>query len=294
MVLSGVAVGWLYINSFETVLRSNEVAEVPSPENTVLAVIPDDVEVASKLAEKVRLLCLVPTTRDKHKEEASSVKNTWGKHCNKILFVTNETDDHINSSFAITYNPTTKDEPAWLKLKYALHHIYDNYYDEFDWVLKCEQNDYVIVENVRYMLYNVSTEEPNVVARCSSSTKIDDHSAFVLNKEAMRKLVDDAFTAGTSCSRDQNIENQYTKISECLASVEVNFVKSQDRTGKERFLKDNIQETINALKSYNDFRTDISNFTAVWPKANPHDLYVYNFFIYEMRSYGAPQEQPPL
>lgn len=179
-------------------------------------------------------------------------------------------------------------------MEYALKHIYDKYGDEFDWILKAEPSNYVIVENVRYMLHSSSSAQPNVVARLAGPAKIDDDSAYVLSREAVRRLVVDAFTSGTSCSSDQNVENEFTKISECLVDVEANFVKSQDAHGRELFLQDNVIGTINSLKSPNDFRAELSNFTAVWPKASPHDLYIFNFFIYEMRSYGAPQDIPPL
>lgn len=297
VIVLGVILGWLYANSFETPVESKYMLEkVQSIDSNVVfpTVIPDDVEVATKLAEKVRLLCLVPTRRNQHKEDATSLKNTWGWHCNKLLFVTNEFDEYINDSIAIAYTATGKDEKPWHKLKYALQHVYGNYDGEFDWILKTELNNYAIVENVRYMLHNYSSAQANVVGRLASPAKIDDNSAYVLSREAVRRLAVDAFNTGNNCSSDQNVNNEFTKISECLVEIQSNFVKSQDAHGRELFLKDHVSGTINSLKSRNDFRKEVSNFTAVWPKAGPHDLHILNFFVYEMRSYGAPQEMPPL
>lgn len=107
LLVLGVLLGWLYASSFEMPLQSNDFSEnVQSIEYNVVfpTVIPDDVEVAAQLAEKVRLLCLVPITRERHKNEAISLKNTWGWHCNELLFVTNELDEYVNASIGIAYN----------------------------------------------------------------------------------------------------------------------------------------------------------------------------------------------
>lgn len=297
VVFAGVMLGWLHANSYELIPGSKYTSyDVQSIDNSSVhpTVIPDDVEVATKLAEIVRLLCLVPTTRNQHKEDATSLKNTWGWHCNKLLFVTDEFDEYVNASTAIVYNSTNKNETSWHKVKYALHHIYENLWDDFDWVLKAEQSNYAVVENVRFMLHNVSTSQPRVVARCVAPSKIDDGSAYLLNREALRKLVDDGFATGTNCSSEQSVQNEFTKISECLVEAQVDFVESHDANGRALILKETVSNTIQALASPNEFRTEVSNFTAVWPSATPHDMYIFNFFIYDVRSYGAPQDMPPL
>lgn len=295
VVAVGLVLGWLYANSYEVVSRehfSKNVISVPIDGDSH-SVIPDDIEVAAKLAENVRLLCLIPTSNGQHNGTASSLKNTWGRHCNKLVFVTDKFDQFVDASNGIIHHSTAQNETSWHKLKYALQLVYEKYNDEFDWILKAEQSNYVIVENIRYMLHNISTTQPNVVARHAGPAKIDDESAYVLSKEVLHRLAI-AFSTKTNCRSDQNVQNEFSKMSECLAEVRANFVKSQDGNGRELFLKDNVMGTINSLKSPNDFRTEISNFTAVWPKATPHDMHVFNFLIYDVRSYGAPQDMPPL
>lgn len=298
VVALGIVLGCLYANWYRSVptLKKDlgETVNLASDNVDPLCVIPDNVDVATRLAEKVRLLCLIPTIIADHKEIATSLKNTWGWHCNKLVFVTDGFDEYINASNAIIYHSKVENETTWHKLKYALQQVYDKYSDDFDWILKAEQTNYVIVENVRYMLHGISSTQPNVVARHAGPTKIDDDSAYVLSKEAVRRLVNDAFSSGPNCSDDGNDQNEFAKMSECLVETQANFVKSQDAHGRELFLKDKVIDSIYSLNSFNDFRTEISNFTAVWPRANSHDMYVFNFLIYEVRSYGAPQDMPPL
>lgn len=48
----------------------------------------------------------------------------------------------------------------WWKTKEALKYIYENHFDDADWFLRAEDDSYVIVENLRYMLYPYPADEP--------------------------------------------------------------------------------------------------------------------------------------
>ena len=52
----------------------------------------EDIE-AQKLAKEVRVLCWIMTNPANHEKKAVHVKNTWGKRCNKLIFISSKTGE---------------------------------------------------------------------------------------------------------------------------------------------------------------------------------------------------------
>lgn len=109
----------------------------PSDIESDNASTPYDESLSAQLFEKVKILCMVMTHPENHKTKAVHIKNTWGRRCNKLLFISSEDDDelevaviHFNESRDILWNKTRES----FKYLYA-HHLYD-----FDWFMKADDD----------------------------------------------------------------------------------------------------------------------------------------------------------
>lgn len=92
-----------------------------------------DETVAEKLYKEVRVLCWIMTNPDNHKTKAIHVKNTWGKRCNKLLFMSSAVDVDLG---AIALPVKEGRGPLWDKTKSAFQYIYKHHLDDADWFLK--------------------------------------------------------------------------------------------------------------------------------------------------------------
>jgi glycoprotein-N-acetylgalactosamine 3-beta-galactosyltransferase len=93
---------------------------------------------AEFLHKKVKVLCWIMTSPDTLKERAYHVNKTWGKRCNKILFMSTQLDDEMDNVIAL---PVTEGRDfLWSKTKEALRYIYRYHMDEYDWFLKADDD----------------------------------------------------------------------------------------------------------------------------------------------------------
>ena len=85
------------------------------------------------------------------------MKKTWGSHCDKLLFMSTETDEKLG---AVKLDIEENYQNLWGKTKQAFKYCYDNHFHEYDWFMKADDDTFVIVENLKHLLSQYSTEEP--------------------------------------------------------------------------------------------------------------------------------------
>lgn len=93
--------------------------------------------IADKLFNKIKILCVVLSHPNAHYTNAIHVKNTWGKNCNKLIFLSTEDDEELG---AVKLPIEEGYANLWGKVKLGFEMIYAKYLDEFDWILKCDDD----------------------------------------------------------------------------------------------------------------------------------------------------------
>jgi len=96
-----------------------------------------DESLANDLFNKVRVLCWVMTGPENHQTKALHVKKTWGKRCNKLLFISSKADAELGA-IALPVNEGRNN--LWDKTKSAFQYVYQNHFDEADWFLKADDD----------------------------------------------------------------------------------------------------------------------------------------------------------
>lgn len=118
----------------------------------------NEIESANEFEEmkNIRILCLLNTYPANH-YKAIHVQQTWGKHCDKLLFASSITDVNIN---AIGLNISDGHGYVWGKEKLMLQYVYKNFLHQYDWFFKGDDDTFANIENMRFMLSAYSTDDP--------------------------------------------------------------------------------------------------------------------------------------
>lgn len=92
---------------------------------------------SKKLYEEVKVLCMIITQPKNHKTRAIFIKNTWGKRCNKLLFMSSQKDKDLD----VTLLPIKESRDAlWNKTKASFLHLYKHYRKDYDYFIKADDD----------------------------------------------------------------------------------------------------------------------------------------------------------
>jgi len=81
----------------------------------------------------------------------------------------------------------------WAKTKSAFTYVYEHYRDQGDWFVKADDDTYMVVENLRYMLQPYNSSDP-LYFGCKfkpyvSQGYMSGGAGYVLSKEALKRFV---------------------------------------------------------------------------------------------------------
>ncbi|CAI5788681.1 glycoprotein-N-acetylgalactosamine 3-beta-galactosyltransferase 1 [Podarcis lilfordi] len=188
--------------------------------------------IAEELYQKVRILCWVMTGPQNLETKAKHVKATWAQHCNRVLFMSSEE----NKDFPTVGLKTKegRDQLYWKTIK-AFQYVHDHHLDEADWFMKADDDTYVALDNLRWLLSKHSPEKPIYFGRkfkpFVKQGYMSGGAGYVLSKEALKRFVD-AFKTN-KCTHSSSIED--LALGKCMESINVEAGDSRDTTGKETF-----------------------------------------------------------
>uniref|UniRef100_A0AC34R3N9 N-acetylgalactosaminide beta-1,3-galactosyltransferase n=1 Tax=Panagrolaimus sp. JU765 TaxID=591449 RepID=A0AC34R3N9_9BILA len=196
----------------------------------------EDNEVAKSLKESVKVLCWIMTAK-KNVEKAITVNSTWAPRCNKYVFIT------ANETLGLP-NVELKDvkegrEFLWAKTKAAFEWIYKNEINNYDWFLKADDDTYVVMENLRFMLLAHDPEKPTWFGcRFKPFTKqgyMSGGSGYVLSREAVRRFATDGLSNPKNC-KPTGTGAEDAEMGICLNKIGVIAGDSRDHKGLHRML----------------------------------------------------------
>uniref|UniRef100_A0A1B0G8T1 N-acetylgalactosaminide beta-1,3-galactosyltransferase n=1 Tax=Glossina morsitans morsitans TaxID=37546 RepID=A0A1B0G8T1_GLOMM len=210
--------------------------------------------VATAMFDEVRILCWIMTNSENYIKRAIHIKKTWGKRCNKLLFMGSRNHEDWNS---IELAVGEGRNQLWNKTKAAFTYIYKYHLSEADWFLKTDDDTYIIMENLRYLLYPYHPETP-IYFGCEFRMRrkisreiamfMSGGAGYVLSKEALRRFVKEAIPVSDSHAFNEDVE---MGVSLKKANVDC-----------------------------------CSEYTIAFHYIGPHSMYIMDFLLYNIQPYG--------
>lgn len=192
--------------------------------------VADDTGLANVLEQQVRVLCWIMTSTDTI-ERAHHVKATWGKRCNKLLFVS----DHENKELpSVNISVQHGREHLTSKIMAAFDYVYTHHRDDADWFMKADDDTYVIAENLRYFLSSHKPSEPiyfghhfNIHVK---QGYMSGGGGYVISKEALMRF---GSRSEGACAKDDGASD--VEWGRCMEKLRVKAGDSRDVLGRSRF-----------------------------------------------------------
>ncbi|XP_070963358.1 glycoprotein-N-acetylgalactosamine 3-beta-galactosyltransferase 1-B-like [Oncorhynchus clarkii lewisi] len=192
----------------------------------------EDSRVADELYRKVRILCWVMTGPSNLQTKARHVKATWSRHCNVVVFMSSVDDPDFPTVGLGTGEG--RDQLYWKTIR-AFHYALEHHGNEADWFLKADDDTFVVVDNLRWVLSNHTPEEPLYFGKrfkpYAKQGYMSGGAGYVLSKEALRRFVEGFKTK--VCTHTTSVED--LALGQCLEKMGVLAMDSRDTWQRETF-----------------------------------------------------------
>lgn len=202
-------------------------------------------ESPARLPEKLnlKLLCLIPTVYPLSKN-VEAIKRTWGARCDELLFTSYASRGEKD---IVVLPNIEKSENLWGQVHPAFTHVVESgLLETFDWVLKTDDDAYIVVDNLRTLLDGVDPSEPFYFGHTQShaAPAFNAGAGYLLSRGALEKVApllpsskryDEARSKLAGC-RNSFSWAEDLEMARCLAGAKIYAANSLDEYSREVFL----------------------------------------------------------
>ncbi|CAH8524815.1 unnamed protein product [Dicrocoelium dendriticum] len=262
-------------------------------------------QIADALAKRIRVVCMVLTMPSNHKTKAKAVKDTWATRCNAHFFVSSVEDPSLPSIAAVRKKGDSRNA-LWNKTRFAVRHVYENYFEEFDYYLKADDDTFIVVENLRKLLSEHNPNELFIMGRRFrphvKQGYLSGGGGYVFSKAALVRIHDGVLNSIHCAGRDHG-ESEDLHMGTCAEAVGVPVIDSLDAFGVERFhpftpaymMDKQALDGSSWFAKYNYHKITTgfeccSDYAVSFHYVSPSDMYVFHYFLYHLHPYGIHRD----
>lgn len=173
--------------------------------------------------------------------KAVHVNATWGHRCNILLFMSSKPSESVANNLSlpiVELDVSEGRESLWNKTKAAFNYVYTHHMGDADWFLKADDDTYVVVENLRYLLKDKTPHAPVYFGRrfkgYADQGYMSGGAGYVLSRAALRKFATVLIQNSSLCPEYfPGVEDVLMGM--CLEKCGVKAMNTRDAVGRQRF-----------------------------------------------------------
>lgn len=168
------------------------------------------------------------------KTKAVAVNNTWGTRCTKLVFITPEPSSSLH-----TLQVDVQEGRSHLtdKTVKTLKVLYRTYKNDFDWFYKCDDDVFIVMENLRHLLAKHESRVPVYIGhQFRVRTKqgyLSGGAGYAINRRALEMINAEGFDVPGRC--DVSGKDEDLDIGRCFAKIGVKIYSTVDTQGRQSF-----------------------------------------------------------
>ncbi|CEF69661.1 Glycoprotein-N-acetylgalactosamine 3-beta-galactosyltransferase 1 [Strongyloides ratti] len=218
---------------------------------------------SNELMKSIKIFCIILTTPKNKNSKCLHQKNTWLKKCNNYIFASSIEDKTLPS---IKSYPKDEYKYSYGKIKNTLKWVWTNYKDEYDYILKADDDTYFVMENLRaYLINQNSSEDAYFGFRIYNppgdikKAYIQGGSGYIFSKKTFNILVENGLdNKKYCCQRDDMYDDM--EIGRCLFRMGINSTFLVDNKNKVLF---NPRETVSTVSERQNIENEFQRFSLI-------------------------------
>eukprot|EP00055_Hartaetosiga_balthica_P008699 m.33241 g.33241 ORF g.33241 m.33241 type:complete len:662 (+) comp6438_c0_seq2:203-2188(+) len=105
-----------------------------------------------------RIFCWIMTNPKNHATKAKTVRDTWGRQCDKLVFVTTKPSEDFDTWLVPLPGQESRNS-LWKKSQYAWMKTYEEELANFNWFIRGDDDTYMMFDNLRTFLQDKNPNE---------------------------------------------------------------------------------------------------------------------------------------
>ncbi|XP_068140299.1 glycoprotein-N-acetylgalactosamine 3-beta-galactosyltransferase 1 [Drosophila tropicalis] len=316
-LLTGFIAG--FISAFVLLIYVYDVNHTSScwPSTVPITTTRDELFLAQSRIESLavgpRVLCMVLTCPENLEREAKNVYATWGQRCSKLIFASSENYEPLGVVQVVEADGGSYAD-LWNKTREGFRYVWQIYGQDYDWFLKADDDTYVIMENLRYMLSYYDPDMPVYFGYKMTRYNVSYMSggaSYVLSRQALNRFMLQAYPSEIICPQPKKmgIEDFYMGI--CLQNVGVHLIDSSqalEGDDKPKFMPLDLQDYLLSSNSSNlpdwlhlmsltEVKTGLnccSKHSIAFHYTSAERMYLYEFLLYHLQIFGHHLRTEPV